>query len=159
MMKLRAPEGCASVSHCGRVLQVETDGSLEIEDAEIAESLLAHGFSLWPATGPRDVKAMTRSELIERVMEVTLQNLKAMQTETIRAQLVRTENVIPELRDENALGVETAPNADRCREDDIESLNRPALFALLRKKKVRVTLPVTNEQLRAAARAAVQGES
>jgi hypothetical protein len=42
-------------------------------------------------------------------------------------------------------------------EQDISGLNRPALFAFLRAKGVSVSLPVTNEELRAAARRAREG--
>ncbi|MGH6857487.1 MAG: hypothetical protein ACRECP_07595, partial [Methylocella sp.] len=42
-------------------------------------------------------------------------------------------------------------------EQDISGLNRPALFAFLRAKGVSVSLPVTNEELRAAARRAHHG--
>ncbi|MGB6176565.1 MAG: hypothetical protein WBF43_09560, partial [Methylocella sp.] len=42
-------------------------------------------------------------------------------------------------------------------EQDISGLNRRALFAFLRAKGVSVSLPVTNEELRAAARRAREG--
>jgi hypothetical protein len=75
-MKLRAPEGCSTVSHGGQILIVDADGSLDVDD---------------------DVAVLA-------------------------------------------------------------GLNRSALFALLREKGVRITLPVTNAQLRAAAsRALAEG--
>jgi hypothetical protein len=46
------------------------------------------------------------------------------------------------------------PSCSRA-EIDIDSLNRPALFALLREKGVRVALPISNAELRAAARRAM----
>ena len=99
-MKLRAPKGCSSVSHGGRILKIAADGSLDIED-EAAEVLAAHGFQPWE----EDTGA--------------------------------------------AEGIEAFPG------DDFESLNRKALFALLRKRGVRVALPITNAELRAAARRAL----
>jgi hypothetical protein len=42
-------------------------------------------------------------------------------------------------------------------EQDISGLSRRALFAFLRAKGVSVSLPVTNEELRAAARRAREG--
>lgn len=92
-MKLRAPDGCTSVSHDGRSYGVAADGSLEVEES-VAAALAAHGFAPWGREAPRDVV-------------------------------------------------------------DIESLNRPALFALLREKGVHVALPISNAELRAAARRAV----
>jgi hypothetical protein len=157
-MKLRAPEGCSSVSHCGRVLQVEADGSINVEDDAVAVSLVAHGFSRWPAARARDVEVMTRGELIAQVMDMTLQSLKATETEAIRAQLVKAQSATPNLRSDGTPNADVAPDAGKRGESDIESLNRPALFALLRKKKVRVVLPVTNEELRVAARLALQSE-
>lgn len=38
--------------------------------------------------------------------------------------------------------------------DDVDGLSRSALFALLRKRGVRLALPITNAELRAAARQA-----
>jgi hypothetical protein len=47
------------------------------------------------------------------------------------------------------------PEADAQEADFVERLNRSALFALLRDRGVRVALPVTNAQLRAAAKRAL----
>jgi hypothetical protein len=103
-MKLRAPDGCTSVSHDGRTYSVAADGSLEVEDP-IAAALAAHGFAPW------------RNE--DRVASGVKVDGKSI----------------------------AAP--------DIDSLNRPALFALLREKGVRVALPISNAELRAAARRAL----
>ena len=98
-MKLRAPPGCTKVSHGGRVLTVEADGSLEADKAT-ARVLSAHGFLPWQE--PSDVEA-------------------------------------------------TPAEADGV----VDRLNRSALFALLRDSGVRVALPITNAQLRAAAKRAL----
>ncbi len=42
-MKLRAPEGCASICHEGQIFVVEADGSIEVK-AAMAAVLVAHGF-------------------------------------------------------------------------------------------------------------------
>jgi hypothetical protein len=152
-MKLRAPEGCSSVSHCGHVLQVEADGSLYVED-DVAETLAAHGFSPWQETKPRDIGVMTRDELIMQVMDLTLQTLRSTETEAIRERLNKAQPVDTDLPDETASAGVTLDTEKLC-EKDLESLNRPALFALLRKKGVRVVLPVTNAELRAAAKRAL----
>lgn len=100
-MKLRAPDGCASICHEGQIFIVEADGSIEVKTAMVAV-LSAHGFLPWDAG-------------------------------------------------------ENAPTQAAATDDaDIESFNRPRLFAFLRAKGVRVRLPITNEQLRVAAREARQ---
>lgn len=104
-MKLRAPEGCSTVSHRGRLFIVAPDRSIEVAESAAA-SLAAHGFLLWEEARPGEPAAALRDDL--------------------------------EFGD---LGV--------------ESLNRPALFALLRKRGVRVSLPITNDDLRAAVRASL----
>jgi hypothetical protein len=48
----------------------------------------------------------------------------------------------------------TPPGIDR-----VAELNRRGLFALLRSKRVPVSLPITNEELRAAARLAIASEA
>jgi hypothetical protein len=153
-MKLRAPDGCTSVSHDGRSYCVEADGSLEVEES-VAAALTAHGFAPWRNEAPRDVADMTRDELIMRVMDMTLQTLKASETEALRNRLRAVE--AKDLPDERAgSGVKVDPDAIA---ENIESLNRPALFALLREKGVRVALPISNVELRAAARRAAASES
>jgi hypothetical protein len=111
-MKLRAPQGCTSVSHGGRDIAIAADGSLDVAD-EIAAALAAHGFVPWLRDAPSAAHAGLRGDV--------------------------------------------APTRGDCKKvaPDIESLNRPALFALLREKGVRVSLPISNAELRAAARRAV----
>lgn len=96
-MKLRAPEGCASICHEGQIFVIEADGSIEVKKS-IAAALVAHGFLPWD------------------------------EDETETKQPATTTNV------------------------DVEKFNRPRLFAFLRANGVRVRLPITNEELRAAAR-------
>lgn len=98
-MKLRAPEGCTSISHEGRQYDVAGDGSLDAADS-LAEVLAAHGFRPW-------------------------------QSPT------------------------TAEEAGGAAPDSVDGLSRTALFALLRQRGVRVAPPITNRELRAAARQAL----
>ncbi len=51
---------------------------------------------------------------------------------------------------------DTQEGADAGDNPDVDAMNRAALFAYLRAKGVAVTLPITNEALRAAARRAAQ---
>lgn len=102
-MKLRAPEGCASICHEGQIFIVEADGSIEVKKS-IAAVLVAHGFSPWDGA------------------------------DAVPEQPVATTSV------------------------DVEKFNRPRLFAFLRANGVRVRLPVTNAELRAAARKVVRAE-
>ena len=103
-MKLRAPEGCASICHEGQIFVVEADGSIEVKKS-IAVVLVAHGFLPWDAA--------------DAALEPP----------------VATTSV------------------------DVEKFNRPRLFAFLRANGVRVRLPVTNEELRAAARRVALSEA
>jgi hypothetical protein len=85
-MKLRAPQGCASICHDGRIFVVADDGSIDVPKA-IAATLDAHGFTPWadadavPDTGgeieaedveaPRriNVATLTRAELFAFLRE------------------------------------------------------------------------------------------
>jgi hypothetical protein len=149
-MKIKAPEGCGAVTHAGRTLTIETDGSLEVEEDE-ASALAPHGFVPWRDEAPLDINAMSRDQLIMRVMDMTLKTLEATDTGVIRSRLVAALQDSFALPDEReGLGVSIA--AGSLERDDIGKLNRPALFALLRAKGVSVSLPITNEELREAAR-------
>ena len=71
-MKLRAPEGCASICHDGRIFIVEADGSIEVKK-EMVAPLAAHGFVPWSAdarlpdeskgTEEVDIEALDRAGL------------------------------------------------------------------------------------------------
>jgi hypothetical protein len=43
-MKLRAPQGCASICHDGRIFVVADDGSIDVPKA-VVTALAAHGFT------------------------------------------------------------------------------------------------------------------
>lgn len=54
-MKLRAPEGCTSMSHAGRLYEVAPEGSIEVGQAESLDVFHSHGFTDWvepPAAPP-----------------------------------------------------------------------------------------------------------
>jgi hypothetical protein len=54
-MKLRAPEGCTSMSHAGRLYEVAADGSIEVGQADSLDVFHSHGFTDWvepPAAPP-----------------------------------------------------------------------------------------------------------
>ncbi len=56
----------------------------------------------------------------------------------------------PQIKVQSRLSI-SMQGSDELR-NEIERLNRPALFAYLKAKGIRVSLPVTNEELRAMAR-------
>ena len=147
-MKLRVPEGCGAISHLGRTLEIAEDNSIEVDDDEWA-AFLAHGFRPWvdcrEAPGAEE---MTRAELIGAAMDSTLKALEAMGTEDIRARLLASEAAAPVEQSLVASGVDA--DAER-----IATLNRQGLFAFLRNKGVSVSLPVTNDALRALALQAI----
>jgi hypothetical protein len=150
-MKLRAPAGCASVSHEGRVVKVDDEGAIEIDDAS-AKIFIAHGFAPWRESAVPQTGDMTRDELIARVMEKTLHLLQTSDTEEIRARLRQFETGgSSQTADEHRTPGAVAEATD----DDLAKLNRSALFALLREHGVRVSLPITNVQLRELARRAL----
>lgn len=150
-MKLRVPAGCGAVSHMGRTLEIAEDQSVEVDEAGWA-ILSAHGFRPWEETRePGDIAAMSREELIVGVMNATLRALETMGAEEIRSRLIACEaSVLPFERTSDAV---TAPV-----DSDIEAistLSRQGLFAFLKTKGVSASLPITNEELRALARQAM----
>ncbi len=147
-MKLRIPEGCGAVSHLGRILDFGEDNSIEVDDSDCV-ALAAHGFRPWIETQEApDIALMNREELILAAMNATLSALQAIDTEEIRARLVASEaSIMPS--EQNSGSMPGAIDADI-----IPALNRQELFAFLRCKGVSVSLPVTNEELRALARQA-----
>ncbi|MGO8845402.1 MAG: hypothetical protein ACLQFI_08745 [Methylocella sp.] len=153
-MKLRVPEGCHAVSHAARAIEIAEDGSVEVED-EARNVLISHGFIPWEGGQETpNLAPMTRDQLVSRAMNMTMKTIEAISTDDIRARLVVAEASMPPDGHEDAsnnitilaLGVE-----------DISSLNRRELFSFLKAKGVSVSLPVTNEELRAAARHALVG--
>jgi len=149
-VKLRIPEGCGAVSHLGRSLVIAEDNSIDVDEADWA-ALAAHGFRPWTEKrGTPEIAQMTREELIVAAMNATLNALQAIATEEIRTRLVASEaSSLPfEQMPESAM-VAIEGNVET-----ISALNRQQLFAFLRSRGVSVSLPVTNDELRAFARQA-----
>jgi hypothetical protein len=156
-MKLRVPEGCLAVSHAGQSIKLAEDGSVEVEDGT-EKVLILHGFTLWEDQRETpSLAAMTREQLVTQVMSITRKAVETISTEDIRKRLVVAEASIPapsveEDEPENAGASITISDIGV---EDISVLSRKRLFAYLRAKGVSVSLPVTTEALRAAARHAL----
>lgn len=151
-MKLRVPKGCGAVSHRGQQLEIAADGSIKVDDGDWV-IFSTHGFRPWtePPPASADFAAMTRDELVMQAMNTTLKTLKGIGTEDIRARLLAVEDAVLPFETENAPTSKAASDVDV---ETISTLNRHELFAFLRAKGVSVSLPITNEELRAMARRA-----
>ncbi len=149
MVKLRAPDGISSIVHDGVAVPIGDDRSVEVDDLA-AEVFEVHGFRPW--NGGKNavpIDAMPHSHIVLHLLERPRRPLDDLPTEGLQANLPATApgTVIPP--DDTETGGE--------HEQDISGLNRRALFAFLRAKGVSVSLPVTNDELRAAARRAREG--
>jgi hypothetical protein len=149
MVKLRAPDGISSIVHDGVEVPIGDDRSVEVDDRS-AEVFYVHGFRPW--NGGKDalpIDAVPHSDMILHLLERPRRALDALRATGLQASLPATApgTVNPPAQTET--GGE--------QEQDISGLNRRALFAFLRAKGVSVSLPVTNEELRAVARRALHG--
>lgn len=149
MVKLRAPDGISSIVHDGVEVEIGDDRSVEVDDLS-AEVFKVHGLRPWNG-GKKAVPidAVPHSHMVLHLLERPRRTLDVHPAEGLRASLPPTASgtVIPP--------DDAEPGGEQ--EQDISGLNRPALFAFLRAKGVSVSLPVTNEELRAAARRALDG--
>jgi hypothetical protein len=141
MVKLCAPDGISSIVHDGVEVPIGDDRLVEVDDLS-AEVFQVHGFRPWNGgenAVPMD--AVPHSHMV----------LDAFPAEGLQASLpaMAPGTVIPP--DDTQTGGE--------QEQDFSGLNRRALFAFLRAKGVSVSLPVTNDELRAAARRAREGRA
>jgi hypothetical protein len=147
-MKLRVPEGCCAISHQGQTVEIGEDCSIEVDDA-VWSVFSAHGFRPWADGQPApEVADMTREELVVAAMNASLLALQTTSAEEIRARLIASQGSVV------AFG-QASQQATSMVDADVESistLNRQGLFAFLKAKGVSVSLPVTNEELRALAR-------
>ncbi|VFU10249.1 conserved hypothetical protein [Methylocella tundrae] len=151
-MKLRVPAGCGAVSHLGRSLEIAEDNSIEVDDADWP-ALSAHGFRLWEEEDLRELASMNREELIVAAMNATLRALQTIGTEEIRTRLTASEaSVLPFEQTSGVAGAGANVNASA---ESVSALSRQGLFAFLKGRGVSVSLPVTNEELRAMARQAM----
>lgn len=151
-MKLRVPDGCDAVSHQGQLLEVAEDGSIDVDDDDWV-ILSSHGFRPWSEEhAALEIAAMTREGLVMRVMNATLKTLQGLGTEDIRARLLAAEDSVGPSEIESVVTSKTPSDIDG---EAISAFNRYELFAFLRAKGVSVSLPITNDELRAVARRAL----
>jgi hypothetical protein len=149
MVKLRAPDGISSIVHDGVEVPIADDRSVEVDDHS-AEVFKVHGLRPWNGGKTAvPIDAVPHSHMVLHLLERPERPLDVLPAEGLEASLPATApgSVIPQ--DDTETGGE--------QEQDIAGLNRPALFAFLRARGVSVSLPVTNEELRAAARRACEG--
>jgi hypothetical protein len=149
MIKLRAPDGISSIVHDGVEVPIGDDRSVEVDDLS-AEVFKVHGFRPWnDGTSAAPIDAVPRSHKVLHLLERPRRRQDDLPAEGLKASLPATApgGVIPP--DDTETGGE--------HEQDISGLNRSALFPFLRAKGVSVSLPITNEELRAAARRAREG--
>jgi hypothetical protein len=93
------------------------------------------------------IDAVPHPYVVSQLLERPRRSLDVLPAEGLRLPATAPGTVTPP--DDTETGDE--------QEQDISGLNRRALFAFLRAKDVSVSLPVTNEELRAAARRAREG--
>jgi hypothetical protein len=149
MVKLRAPDCISAIVHDGVEVPIGDDRSVEVDDLS-ADVFKVHGFRPWnDCKSAVLIDAVPHAHTMLHLLERPRRPLDVLPAEGLRARLPATApgTVIPP--DDTETGGE--------HEQDISSLNRRALFAFLRAKGVSVSLPVTNEELRAAARRAREG--
>jgi len=154
-MKLRVPEGCGAVSHQGRLLEINEDGSIDV-DEEASMSLAAFGFTPWSAEPSTDIPAKTDDERVKRAIHASLKTMRSIDAEDVcdgrrmakAAMRADEDEASPSAIATAAAGVQM-----------ISALSRQGLFAFLRASGVSVSLPITNDELRAAARRALKNSS
>jgi hypothetical protein len=149
MVKLRAPDGISAIVHDGVEVPIGDDRSVEVDDLS-AEVFKVHGFRPWNSgKNAVPIDAVPHSDTVLHLLERPRRSLDVLPAEGLRASLPATARDTMTPPDDTETGGE--------HEQDISGLNRRALFAFLRAKGVSVSLPVTNEELRAAARRAREG--
>jgi hypothetical protein len=149
MVKLRAPDCISAIVHDGVEVPVGDDRFVEVDDLS-ADVFKVHGFRPWnDCKSAVPIDAVPHSQMVLHLLERPRRPLDDLPAESLQANLPATApgTVIPPDDRETGGG----------HEQDISGLNRPALFAFLRAKGISVSLPVTNEELRAAARRAREG--
>ncbi|WOJ88050.1 hypothetical protein RZS28_09285 [Methylocapsa polymorpha] len=148
-MKLRVPNGCGAVSHNGKLLEIAEDGSIHVDDDDWV-FLSSHGFRPWKDEhAGLEIAAMTREGLVMRVMSTNLKTLQGIGTEDMRARLPAADDGAGPSEVEKVTTSQASSNIDG---KAISAFNRHELFAFLRAKGVSVSLPITNDELRAMAR-------
>jgi hypothetical protein len=148
MVKLRAPDNISSIVHDGVEVPIGDDRSVDA-DENTAEVFKVHGFRPWDR-GENAVPIDAVPHFSHMVLDLLKRPRRPLDVRP--AGILQASLPIP------AQGA-VIPPTETCgeHEQDISSLNRRALFAFLRAKGVPVALPITNEELRAAARRACEG--
>ncbi len=153
-MKLQVPEGYHAVLHAARAIEITEDRSVEVEDAA-RDVFISHGFiPLEDGQETPNLAPMTRDQLVTQATNMTMKTIEAISTEDIRARLVVAEASMPPDGHEDASNTITISDIEI---EDISVLNRRERFSFLKTKGGLVCLPVTNEELRAAARLSLGG--
>jgi hypothetical protein len=149
MIKLRAPGGISSIVHDGVEVPIGDDRSVEVDDHS-AEVFKVHGVRPWnDGKSAVLIDAVPHSRTVLHLLERPRRTLDVLPAKGLQASLPATAPGTVSPRGDTETG--------GVHEQDISGLNRPALFAFLRAKGVSVSLPITNEELRAAARRACEG--
>jgi hypothetical protein len=155
-MKLRAPVGCCAASYAGRVIEIAEDGSVEVED-NFEVVFFTHGFKPWESPDSTPFPTGKRcGEFAARAMDIAMETVPV--TDPNCTSVAPVEAPMPA---DGCVDTGTSTSTSDMGVDDISALSRRALFAFLREKGISVSLPITNEELRAAARrsgAALSGQ-
>jgi hypothetical protein len=148
-MKLRVPEGCRAASHAGLAIEIAEDRSVEVED-DARNVLISHGFIPWEGGQETpNLAAMTHEQLVTQAMNMTIKMIETISDEDIRTRLATVEaSMQPDEREDAGASIAISNIGI----EEISVLSRRELFAFLKAKGVSMSLPVTNEELRAAAR-------
>jgi hypothetical protein len=147
-VKLKAPDGFGSMSYNGRAIDADpADGSVWVLPSEV-DDLKSHGFRDW-ADGSEEpeVEAMSHSQLVTEVMKRTLEVIKGLSADELRARLAAatpSNGTLP--------GEEDAPGShlvvDEVKVEDIATMRRPDLFRFLKGKGFKLTAASKDVELR-----------
>lgn len=149
MVKLRAPDNILSIVHDGVEVPIGDDRSVDA-DENTAEVFKVHGFRPWDrGENAVPIDAVPHSQTVLDLLKRPRRTLDIIPAEILQASL-------PIPNPDTVISPDDTKTVSE-HEQDISSLNRRALFAFLRAKGVPVALPITNEELRAAARRACEG--
>lgn len=143
-MKMRSPKGCVAVSHQGRPLDIGVDGSVHVAEDDWC-SLGPHGFKIWSKeicgeSGETAPPALVTTRA-QHPLETILKNRKERPRPSAGISQAREIYADEDLDSSGAA----------CRAEEIAALNRRALFSFLKNRGIPVSLPVTNDDLRALA--------
>jgi hypothetical protein len=133
--------------YTGRVIEIAKDGSVEVEDT-FQVVFFTHGFKPWesPESAPFPM-GMRCGEFAAQAMDIAVETMPVIDPNcTIVAPV---EAPMPA---NGSVDTGASASTSNVGADDISALSRRALFAFLREKGISVSLPISNEELRAVAR-------